>query len=131
MNGMELILAERQRQQLVEGWTPAHDDLHDRRELYFAATCYERAADWCPKFPLSPWPWAKKWWKPSSTPVRNLVKAGALYLAEADRMFRLGCNRREIWRTLRNDSKRCGLEIDRLQRLKAKSQNHISATPVA
>ena len=36
--------------------------------------------------PCWDWPWAKKWWKPSDDPVRNLVKAGALIAAEIDRL---------------------------------------------
>lgn len=35
------------------------------------------------------WPWADSWWKPSTDPVRNLVKAGALVAAEIDRYQRI------------------------------------------
>jgi hypothetical protein len=38
--------------------------------------------------PCFDWPWSKKWWKPSSDPIRNLVKAGALIAAEIDRLQR-------------------------------------------
>ncbi len=33
------------------------------------------------------WPWATSWWKPT-TKRRNLVKAGALILAEIERLDR-------------------------------------------
>jgi hypothetical protein len=32
------------------------------------------------------WPWVAEDWKPSTDPVRNLVKAGALIAAEIDRL---------------------------------------------
>lgn len=85
------VLAERRRQIEAEGWTPAHDDAHDKREMARAAACY--ALTWT----LSPtdskyvphkfWPWSLDWWKPSD-PRRNLVKAGALILAEIERLDR-------------------------------------------
>lgn len=34
------VIAERQRQQSVEGWTPEHDDEHGRGEMAMAAVCY-------------------------------------------------------------------------------------------
>ncbi|STB30253.1 hypothetical protein [Citrobacter koseri] len=34
------VIAERQRQQSVEGWTPEHDDEHCNGELAMAAVCY-------------------------------------------------------------------------------------------
>ena len=39
-SGIEAIAAERQRQIEAEGWTPGHDDTHDRGELARAAACY-------------------------------------------------------------------------------------------
>ena len=94
--GIELIAEERERQVLKEGWTPAHDDSHEEAELTRAAMSY---ADSARKSLLggSPehvarssdyWPWDLEWWKPSSDPVRNLVKAGALIAAEIDRIER-------------------------------------------
>lgn len=38
--------------------------------------------------PTYDWPWARKWWKPSPDPIRNLVKAAALLMAEIDRLIR-------------------------------------------
>lgn len=32
------------------------------------------------------WPWSLNWWKPSSDPIKDLVKAGALIAAEIDRL---------------------------------------------
>ena len=34
------------------------------------------------------WPWNITWWKPSTDPVRNLTKAGALIAAEIERIQR-------------------------------------------
>lgn len=73
----------------VEGWTPSHDDTHSNGELAKAALCYisqqysghvRRVLEW--------WPWEPCWWKPSSDPIRNLEKAGALIAAEIDRLQR-------------------------------------------
>lgn len=83
------VLAERQRQQSVEGWTPEHDDIHAGGQLADAAASYAlyahiNAAD----FDIPDvWPWDKQWWKPGS-PRRNLVKSGALILAEIERIDR-------------------------------------------
>ena len=77
------VQAERQRQISAEGWTPEHDDAHTKRELAAAATCYASV------YPLaaSYWPWDLEWWKPTDH-RRNLVKAGALILAEIERLDR-------------------------------------------
>ena len=84
------VIAERQRQINVEGWTPEHYDAHSNREMAIAAACYALAAAHSdyrllgnPDF----WPWDHKWWKPT-TPRRDLVKAAALILAEIDRLDR-------------------------------------------
>lgn len=88
------VLAERQRQITAEGWTPEHDDKHDRGELANAAACYAIGSrlgfgmSWKEEIIERFWPWAFAWWKPS-TPRRNLVKAAALILAEIDRLDRL------------------------------------------
>lgn len=93
------VLAERKRQISAEGWTPEHDDEHEWGELAGAAGYYalhvnargwvypERPEDYqCEPAPGS-WPWDAEWWKPSS-PRRDLVKAGALILAEIERIDR-------------------------------------------
>lgn len=79
--GADLIAAERQRQIEQEDWTPEHDRAHGPTPLSRAAYCYATAS-------ASPdmgarqgwWPWEEHWWKPKG-PLRNLVRAGALYQA--------------------------------------------------
>lgn len=96
-NGAVLIAQERQRQIDAEGWTPAHDDGHVSAELTNAACAYAETAalqmygdEREPAIEIAPdcWPWYLEWWKPSSDPIRNLVKAGALIAAEIDRLQR-------------------------------------------
>lgn len=95
------VLAERRRQVESEGWTPEHDDEHDEGELSLAAAGYAQSAsdqiqcvakelddstledDGCPS-PNFPHGWQFK----AAPPRRMLVKAGALILAEIDRMDR-------------------------------------------
>ena len=93
------VLTERQRQISAEGWTPAHDDGHANGSLSAAASTYALAAS----DKLNPdqrgvefgggrrgpstWPWSRDWWKPGP-PRRMLVKAGALILAEIERLDR-------------------------------------------
>jgi hypothetical protein len=80
------VLSERARQIASEGWTPAHDDKYRNRELVAAAECYAGTVyenEQCPAM----WPWPVEWWKPSKY-RRNLVKAGALILAEIERLDR-------------------------------------------
>jgi hypothetical protein len=87
------VLAERQRQIEKEGWTPEHDDEHRSFQMAEAAACYADAASYAnlygeaPARPSDDWPWDWKWWKPAS-PRRMLVKAGALILAEIERLDR-------------------------------------------
>lgn len=92
----QLILEERQRQINVEGWTPDHDDEHDDGSLAYVAACYMLNATNQNTLndrgvPLG-WPWDDKWWKPKD-PVRDLVRAGALYMAERDRLVRMRGNK--------------------------------------
>lgn len=87
-SGVELIAAERQRQIDVEGWTPEHDgsELAAAAVGYITRTQTILGGHPAPPGPPLVWPWADAWWKPSSDPVRNLVKAGALIAAEIDRL---------------------------------------------
>lgn len=98
------VLAERERQKIVEGWTEAHDDMHDCDELAFAAVCYAlpegkrqyhrrvdgaenggRDATWtAPRL----WPWDGEFKATPDNRRRELVKAGALILAEIERLDR-------------------------------------------
>ncbi len=86
MTGIDLIAAERKRQQIAEHWSSTHDDMHINRELTKAAICY--AAVGVIDIDSRHWPWTPGWWKPRDR-VRNLVKAGALIAAEIDRLQRL------------------------------------------
>lgn len=116
--GAQLISLERGRQLKIEGWTPEHDDSHNKGEMCAAAIAYAaegakiqtqvkvytepqchcgaRGMADCTCVLLkptekwvSPWPWEKKWWKPSEDKIKNLVRAGALIAAEIDRLQRL------------------------------------------
>ena len=84
--GIEIISEERQRQISVEGWTSEHDDTHSKNQLAEAAICYTIHAISGGGDGL--WPWDKTWWKPSSNPIKDLTKAGALIAAEIDRLQR-------------------------------------------
>lgn len=98
MNGIESIAAERKRQIEIEGWTPEHDDTHDKGEMAKAASCYAAAAGTDPELrrdieahlsePEELWPWHWQWWKPKDRRA-DLVRAGALIAAEIDRLDRL------------------------------------------
>lgn len=83
------VIAERQRQQSVEGWMPEHDDEHCSGELAMAAVCYINETGTVNRNGGKPWgwPWDASWWKPNAR-RRNLVKAGALILAEIERIDR-------------------------------------------
>ena len=84
------VLAERARQVSAEGWTPERDDQYTDCQLAAAAASYAV----CGKDPkalklmgVTAWPWRDYWWKPE-TYRRNLEKAGALILAEIERIDR-------------------------------------------
>jgi len=85
------VAAERRRQIEAEGWTPEHDDEHVAGEMALAASCY--AEEGPPPYEAgwqtipTRWPWSPDWWKPQGY-RRNLVKAGALILAEIERLDR-------------------------------------------
>lgn len=93
------VATERARQVSAEGWTPEHDDEHKAGEMALAAGCYAlNSADGCVKIPTDTesrartwipqgWPWLHRWWKPKD-PRNDLVRAGALILAEIERLDR-------------------------------------------
>ena len=99
------LVAERERQVAVEGWTPEHDDEHDNEEMADAAACYasSRPLFWPAEYALDVqggdrgsqdfvsyqplWPWEPHWWKPRDR-RRDLVRAGALIIAELERLDR-------------------------------------------
>ncbi len=98
MSGIVLVATERQRQQEVEGWTPEHDDMHQSAELTRAGMSYADSArrqllgaseEFGLRLPWAAlWPFEESWWKPSTDPIRNVVKAAALLVAEIDRLLR-------------------------------------------
>lgn len=100
------IMLERYRQISAEGWTLRHDDEHDEGALAKASIAYvshasvalalrsnlkpgENLTDAAYQSSPPPkyWPWDRKWWKPKD-PRRDLVKAGALIVAEIERLDR-------------------------------------------
>jgi hypothetical protein len=80
------IAAERRRQIGAEGWTPEHDE-HDDGALAKAAACYAGDSRKFNAAAPPDWPWSQAWWKPSDR-RRNLIKAGALIVAEIERIDR-------------------------------------------
>lgn len=86
---IELIALERSRQLVKEGWTPENDDKYRNGELSLAAACYAAAASGMDVEAevAQLWPWEDTWWKPTN-PIRNLVKAGALIVADIERVIR-------------------------------------------
>jgi hypothetical protein len=95
------IGAERMRQVTVEGYTPEHDDLYAAGELAAAAACYAagetfarvkvvRREDGARRRRVEClWPWGLGWWKPGhGDRRRDLIRAGALIVAELERLER-------------------------------------------
>ncbi len=99
MSIVEEIVAERRRQIEVEGFTTDHDDAHRTEDLMEASLSYFWHATgrgvYGRDVPSDPpgiprnWPWEAKWWKPKD-PRRDLIRAGALCLAEQERCLRDG-----------------------------------------
>ena len=90
-------MAERARQQSVEGYTPEHDDEHGAGELAGAAACYALwgVMHWAARQGAKDfWPWSLDHWKPGDH-RDNLVKAGALILAEIERLYRAALTGRQ------------------------------------
>ena len=89
MRVIDEISLERQRQIEVEGWTAGHDDKHARGEMARAAACYampDSFRDFKHRASLL-WPWSREWWKPKDR-RRDLIRAGALIVAEIERLDR-------------------------------------------
>lgn len=88
MTAIDDIRAERLRQINAEGWTAEHDDEHNNGEMALAAGCYA-VHDHYPGYVENMWPWDSTWWKPTPDDRRReLVKAGALIVAEIERLDR-------------------------------------------
>lgn len=101
---IELIAEERKRQIDVEGWTPEHDDTHVKDEIPRAAAAYCLPHKWkidhrhvgsnlfslFQMFRSDIWPWNYSFWKPTPDDrIRELTKAGALIVAEIERLQRV------------------------------------------
>jgi hypothetical protein len=91
---IEDVVFERERQKTVERWSKEHDDQHVNGELARAAACYAYEAgrtdyqrDIDGNEPPMMWPWSAEWWKPTNR-RRDLIKAGAMILAEIERIDR-------------------------------------------
>lgn len=97
--GTELVRRERRRQCVAEGFAAEHDARHTSGELATAAWCYlssylderfglhspeQHGPDWSG---IIQWPWSGDAYKPTTDPVRCLTKAGALVVAEIDRLL--------------------------------------------
>lgn len=118
MTAKELIQRERQRQIDQEGWSKEHDDKHTKCELKAAGDCYYEYAmnnDYEDKVIPRWWPWQKKWWKPKNQ-VQDFMKAGALYIAEMERLERSGGLVGQQLTSLRIGKTMCENAIDALFR---------------
>lgn len=85
------LVAERARHRQDEGWTVEHDDEHANGELADAASCYAAGEQVSAlrngtSFTRI-WPWDQRLWKPGAR-RRRLIKAGALIIAEIERLDR-------------------------------------------
>lgn len=98
------VMDERGRQMAVEGRTPEHDDCYLMAELAQAAACYAISGTPADEARYIHgrlkyhrdlfWPFSRDWWKPTDR-RRNLVKAGALILAEIERLDRAALTQKE------------------------------------
>lgn len=104
-NALHDIIEERGRQIAAEGWTREHDDEHINGEMARAAAAYAYAGSLTTTMLRGRltdtstygstvrsiiegiWPWGMKWWKPKN-PRYDLVRAGALIVAEIERIDR-------------------------------------------
>ncbi len=104
------IIGERCKQVHELGFTPEHDDHHIEGELADAAACFASTQDdlayfaevdpgdanYCPHANLWPTYWDKKWnQRDTDSRITQLVKAGALIVAEISRLQRLESKSKE------------------------------------
>lgn len=94
MTGIELIAEERQRQIDLYGYSDEHiqsqPSNYGNGELADAASCYAldpnlRVNEGGYESPVN-FPWADSYWKPGER-LRDLAKAGAMIVAEMDRLL--------------------------------------------
>jgi len=97
---LELITEERQRQ-IAKGYTASHDDDLIGGELAAGGGCFALYAGWqspgCDVEDLakekrsiagSDWPFERASFRPDENPIANLAKAGAMIVAEIERLQR-------------------------------------------
>lgn len=83
------VLGERRRQTEEKGYTAERDAAYTKGELARAAAAYAMASAGYVRLGAETlWPWSASTWKPGEK-RRALVKAGALVLAEIERLDRL------------------------------------------
>ncbi len=97
MHILNAIAFERQRQIEGEGFGEERDDMiHTAGDLCAAGACYAQnaAGTMNDEHVVHPnrttplfWPWDAQWWKPK-TPEADLIRAGALIVAELERIAR-------------------------------------------
>ena len=102
---IELIAEERNRQITSEGYTPEHDDTHTEGELSKAAAVYAYDPNYYVNLNsvdnnrlavmlatrYNQWPFEQNMFNPAPNDrIRELVKAGALIVAEIERLQRKG-----------------------------------------
>jgi hypothetical protein len=88
---IEDILAERDKQVTVKGYSSEHDDDHFQGDLADAAACFALSGGgWCLTDCVEHWPptWDRKHFK-QKTPRQDLVRAAALLIAEIERLDRI------------------------------------------
>lgn len=91
---MSDVIAERDRQVNVEGWSAEHDDHHVRGKLVAAAVCYVLSQ--CGRLTMGMlvdvvnriWPFEVKWLAKGHDKRRSLVIAASLLVAEIERVDR-------------------------------------------
>lgn len=90
------FMDERERQIEIEGFTFEHDDSYTYDQLGMAASVYAKpdrmryAINKAVAYLPDGWPWLPKWFKPTPEDrERELVKAGALIIAEIQRLRRI------------------------------------------
>lgn len=82
-----LIKAERRRQRDEEKFTPEHDERYPAGTLLAAGRCY--LASGLGQARPEGWPWDEFWWKPRG-PKEDLIRGGALFMAEMEVAARRG-----------------------------------------
>jgi hypothetical protein len=85
MIALQMVIQERRRQIVTEGFDAEHDDTHTNSELARAAVCYAIPTNFYPAGGL--WPFETDCFKPTED-KKDIVRAIALLLAELERILR-------------------------------------------